>query len=77
MQLGKGIDVILSDRWAKNEQAIIDYGTEEPVFRPPSVYLGRSRTTLGPTSCPAVRTIIFAKLLHAICCLRHVMDVAL
>jgi hypothetical protein len=40
MPLGKGIDVILSDRWAKDEQAIIDYGAQEPIFRPPSVYFG-------------------------------------
>jgi hypothetical protein len=64
MPLGQGIDVILSGRWAKDEQAIIDYGAEKPVFRPLSVYLGRSRAILWPVSRPPGHidnTIISAK----------------
>ena len=48
MDLGDGIDVNLSDAWGRQEQAILDFGTHEPVNRPPSVYLGRPRLTFRP-----------------------------
>ncbi len=50
MQLAPGVDIILGDKWFTYEQAIIDYGSSEPVFRPPSVWLGRTQLTLRPSS---------------------------
>jgi Reverse transcriptase (RNA-dependent DNA polymerase)/RNase H-like domain found in reverse transcriptase/Integrase zinc binding domain/Aspartyl protease len=65
MKLSDGIDIILGDDWAKREQAIIDYGTDEPVYRPPSVWLGRSHITVRPThdngEQPGATTMISAR----------------
>jgi transposase InsO family protein len=52
MKLSDGIDVLLGDSWARKEQAILDWGTDEPVFGPASVYLGRAQVTLRPSPEP-------------------------
>jgi hypothetical protein len=65
IKLGEGIDIILGDNWAKREQAIIDFGAEEPVYRPPSVWLGRAGVTLRPVPNenlkPGVSSLISAR----------------